>query len=224
MNERVRTQFNTLSADYDANRRKLIPAFDAFYGAGIDFLTYEGDAPAVLDIGAGTGIFTARLLERYPDASVTLLDFSDNMLGLACEKFSGNSRISYVLGDYSEADLGAGRFDAAISALSLHHLNPEMKRAFFSKVKAALREGGEFINADIVKYADPDLTAGFDARWTDFVRGNLGEGEFFDRFLKSKDVDDPSTVEEQLAWLRDCGFERAYSLFHYYNFAVIYAK
>jgi len=223
MNEQVRIQFDSRSSDYDENRRRLIPAFDDFYSTGIDFLSWPGDAPAVLDVGAGTGIFTARLLGRYPQASVTLLDFAGNMLDIAREKFSGNPRVSYVLGDYNEADIGAGSFDIVISALSLHHLTPDSKQAFFRKLRAALRPGGEFVNADIVKHADPWMTARCDALWTDFVRGNIGEGEYFDRFLASKDVDDPSTIEEQLKWLKDCGFSKAACLFKYLNFAVMYA-
>ena len=222
--ERVREQFNALSLEYDSFRRKLIPAFDAFYSAGVDFLSYAGSEPKVLDVGAGTGIFTARLLERYPKATVTLLDFSDNMLEIAQKKFAHNERITYTLGDYCKTGLGPAQYDIVISALSLHHLNPEEKRAFFAKVQNSLSEGGEFVNADIVTNADPELSECFDKQWITFVRGNIGEGELFDRFLKSKDVDDPSTVEEQLAWLKDCGFSRAYCLFKYLNFAVIYAR
>ena len=223
MSERVRTQFNALSSEYDGFRRKLIPAFDAFYGAGIEFLACGEAAPAALDAGAGTGIFTARLLERYPDASVALLDFSDNMLEVAREKFSQNTRISYISGDINEAVPGEARYDIVISALSLHHLDTEEKRAFFKKVRAALRKGGEFVIADIVKQADPALEARFDAQWTGFVLGNIGEGERFDRFLASKDVDNPSTAEEQLSWLKGCGFREAYCIYNYLNFAVIYA-
>ena len=149
--------------------------------------------------------------------------FSENMIGIAREKFSGNTRISYIIGDYIETDIGEARYDAVISALSLHHLNPEGKRAFFAKVRAALREGGEFVNADIVKNADPALEARFDSLWTGFVLGNIGEGEYFDRFLASKNIDDPSTAEEQLSWLKDCGFREAYCIYSYLNFAVMYA-
>ena len=224
MNEQVRTQFNTIASEYDASRRKLIPVFDTFYDAGLDFLSFAGDAPAVLDLGAGTGIFTERLLKYYPKASVTLLDFSENMLDLAREKFSQTPGISFVPGDFSKTDLGEARYDIVISALSLHHLDPEGKRAIFEKLRAALRTGGEFVNADIIIHENQELSARCDGLWTEFVRSNIGEGELFERFLASKNVDNPSTVEDQLACLRNCGFERAYCLFQYLNFAVMYAK
>ena len=223
MNEQVRTQFNTLSSEYDSFRRLLIPDFDAFYGTGIDCLKYGGAAPAALDVGAGTGIFAARLLQRYPAASVALLDFADNMIEEAREKFAGNQNISYILGDYSETDLGTNNYDIVISALSLHHLNPAGKRDFFVRLFAALKDGGEFVNADIVKHSDEELTARHDAEWTEFVHRNIGDGERYDRFLASKDVDDPSTIEEQLAWLKAAGFQEARCIYENLNFAVIYA-
>ena len=224
MYEQVRTQFNSLSSEYDAHRRKLIPAFDAFYDAGVEFLAFGQSAPAVLDVGAGTGIFTERLLKRYPNAVVTLLDFSENMLDLAREKFARNPNISFAPGDFSDADIGKSQYDIVISALALHHLDEEGKRAFYARLHTALRERGEFVNADIIEHESPELTARCDGLWTDFVRSNIGDGEFFDRFLASKNVDKPSTVDDQLAWLRACGFERAYSLFEYLNFAVIYSR
>ena len=220
MYEKVRTQFDAISSEYDASRRKLVPAFDSFYGAGIEFLSFGGDAPDVLDLGAGTGIFTSRLLERYPKASVTLLDFSENMLDLARKKFSENPYISFVSGDFSKEYLGDAQYDIVISALSLHHLTPEGKLALFQKLRTSLRDGGEFVNADIIKQADTELSARLDEFWTGFVRSNVGEGELFERFMASKNVDDPSTVEEQIDCLRSCGFGRAYCLFKYLNFAV----
>ena len=223
MYERVRTQFNALSSEYDAYRRKLIPAFDTFYDAGLEFLTFSQEAPLALDVGAGTGIFTERLLKYYPKAYVTLLDFSENMLDLAREKLSENPRISFILGNFSEMDLGNAQYDIVISALSLHHLDPEGKRAIFARLHKALREGGEFVNADIVKHESPILSARCDGLWTDFVRNNIGDGEMFERFLASKNVDNPSTVEEQLAYLQGCGFQRTCCLFKYLNFAVMYA-
>jgi hypothetical protein len=45
MKEQVKEQFDNAAKDYDANRRMVIPHFDAFYNTGIDFLDYAGDAP-----------------------------------------------------------------------------------------------------------------------------------------------------------------------------------
>lgn len=79
----IAEQFNMVSEVYDAQRRRLLPCFDDFYGTSIQMLDYEGDAPRVLDIGSGTGLFADFLLKRYPKAKLTLIDVSEKMLHVA---------------------------------------------------------------------------------------------------------------------------------------------
>ena len=224
MNERVRKQFNTLSEDYDARRRLLIPCFDEFYNTGIDRLSFPGETPRVLDIGAGTGIFSESLLSRYPKAKLTLIDFAENMLDIAKSKFQDRADTLYVLDDYFTHDYGSETFDIVISALSIHHLDSDNKKIFYKNISGLLSDGGEFVNADIACSGDPEADAQDDALWTAFVADNLGEGEYLDRFMKSKDVDKPSPISDQLLWLREAGFPTAECTFKYLNFAVIYAK
>ena len=224
MNEQVRDQFNTLSADYDGKRRLIIPCFDEFYGSGIGRLAFTGEAPAVLDVGAGTGIFSEALLSRYPKARLTLIDFADSMLDIAMMKLDGRADARYIPDDYFTHDFKGERYDIVISALSIHHLDADNKRAFYKKVYDLLEDGGEFANADIACSGDPMTDANDDALWTAFVTGNLGEGESLDRFIKSKDVDKPSPIPDQLAWLREAGFQVAECAFRRLNFAVIYSK
>jgi malonyl-CoA O-methyltransferase len=45
----------------------------------------------ILELGCGTGNFTAHLAERFPDARITALDFSGEMLALARRKLNNNN-------------------------------------------------------------------------------------------------------------------------------------
>ena len=224
MDDSVKVQFNTLSSDYDARRRLLIPCFDEFYNSGLNMLTFQGDAPRVLDAGAGTGIFSAFLLNRFPEAKLTLIDFAENMLDVAKEKFADRVDVSYLLDDYYTHDYEDSRFDIVISALSIHHLEARDKLSFYIKLFSLLNTGGELINADIFSSESPEINERFDVKWTSFVAGNIGEGEYFDRFMKSKDIDNPSSISDQLEWLGEAGFQHTDCVFKHYNFAVLYAK
>jgi len=224
MNVRVKEQFNTLSQDYDARRRLLIPDFDDFYTCGLNLLSFPGESPRVLDVGAGTGIYSSALLSRYPKAKLTLIDFAENMLDIAKEKFSGCEEASFLLDDYFTHDYGDGIFDIIISALSIHHLDAHDKQAYYAKLYSLLEDGGELINADIISSGSPETDAVYDELWTDFVTKNIGEGEYLERFKKSKDIDKPSSLEEQFSWLREAGFKSVDCVFKRYNFAVLYAK
>ena len=224
MNEKVREQFNTLSPDYDSRRRLLIPCFDDFYNTGIEKLSFAGKAPRILDVGAGTGIFSDVLLSRYPKAKLTLIDFAGNMLDIAKSKFKDRADARYILDDYFTHDYSLDTYDIVISALSIHHLDAGSKRMFYQKVYNLLEDDGEFLNADIACLGDPETDALNDELWTAFVAGNLGEGEYFDRFIKSKEVDRPSPVSDQIKWLSEAGFQSAECVFMHLNFAVLHAR
>jgi methylase of polypeptide subunit release factors len=61
--------FSAHARDYDAPRRRLIPVFDAFYGAAVDALCLtHGPVRRVLDLGAGTGLLSAAVLKACPAA------------------------------------------------------------------------------------------------------------------------------------------------------------
>ena len=71
----VVNKFNQKAKEYDSERRALIPCFDDFYGIAIDCIDFKGDNPKVLDLGAGTGILSQFLLEKYPNAEIEVGHF-----------------------------------------------------------------------------------------------------------------------------------------------------
>jgi tRNA (cmo5U34)-methyltransferase len=109
---------------------------------------------AVLDLGAGFGAATEKILQRYVNASVTCIDGSAEMVKIARErmaKYGARVRIYHVdLADAAWRRSINGPFEAAVSAVAIHHLNDERKRALYREVYALLRPGGVFLNNDIV--------------------------------------------------------------------------
>ena len=53
---------------------------DEMRNAGLDLAHIKGEAPKVLDVGAGTGSLTRNILGRFAKADITLLDQSPDML------------------------------------------------------------------------------------------------------------------------------------------------
>jgi SAM-dependent methyltransferase len=75
-------------------RRRLVPAFDAFYGnavAALEFLA-SGPVERVLDLGAGTALMSTAVAQAYPAARFELLDESKEMLEVAQERLPGRDR------------------------------------------------------------------------------------------------------------------------------------
>lgn len=221
----IKAQFDSIAKDYDRQRRQLIPCFDDYYGLALDTLPYPADAPIrTLDIGCGTGLFSALLLARYPQARLTLIDLSDQMLGMARQRFAENGNIRYILGDYTRHDWQDDTFDLVISALSIHHLPAQNKAALYKTVHTLLAPGGIFINADQALSPSPDIETMHSALWKQSVeRSGLPPDQIakaYERIL----CDDPSTMEEQLQWLRDAGFPHVDCIYKYCHFTVLYAR
>ena len=57
MSDAARAAFEAHAEGYDAERRRLLPCFDAFYAAAIEGVGLSERLPErVLDLGAGTGL------------------------------------------------------------------------------------------------------------------------------------------------------------------------
>ncbi len=103
--EYIKNAFDNVAAEYDAQRKYVIPEMEEYYSAAVWAAESSEKSPAILDIGAGTGLLSALMLQKFPEASLTLLDISDNMLNIARERFAGQNNIRYVIRDYSRAEL-----------------------------------------------------------------------------------------------------------------------
>jgi tRNA (cmo5U34)-methyltransferase len=161
--------FSAHAAQYTALRRRLVPGYDAFYGAVIDSLALvRGGMRRVLDLGAGTGLLSAHVREAFPDARIELLDGSEPMLREARERLGPGVAAVHVR-DMADP-LPDGPFDAIVSALAIHHLEDEAKRELMRRAHDALRPGGAFINAEQVSAPTPALDAVYEHRWAQDCR------------------------------------------------------
>jgi tRNA (cmo5U34)-methyltransferase len=214
--------FDRHARDYDAPRRRLIPPFDAFYGAAVSALDVIGASPKrVLDLGAGTGLLAERVADAHRSTDVVLLDAAPEMLEQARRRLG--DRVSYVEGDLT-APLPEGRWCAMVSALAIHHLDDDAKRDLFARVHDALSPGGVFVNAEQVAGPTAHLDEHY-ARWHE--RESKARGatqEEWDGALERMRHDRCASVESQLGWLREAGFADADCLFKDHRFAVMVAR
>ena len=216
---RTEAVFSATASTYDPARAKLIPCFVELYGTAVSLL--PAATGHVLDLGAGTGLLSAWVRERFPDASLHLIDQSEPMLTQARQRFERDPEAIFTLGDYTTCPWGSS-YDAIISALSIHHLRDDRKRTLFARILAALKPGGIFLNAEQILQPTPELEAGAQARWLADVRA-LGatEQQITDSLLRQTE-DRCATVADQLRWLREAGFAQVRCAFLSGRFAVLY--
>jgi tRNA (cmo5U34)-methyltransferase len=204
--EHIRQAFNNVAQEYDAQRVHVIPDLQQYYGAAIWAATVKGNNPDILDIGAGTGLMSALVLEKFPGANLTLMDISENMLAVARKRFSHRENIRYVISDYSRSPLG-GPYDLVISALSIHHLSTEDKRQLFHRIFTALKPEGMFINADQADGETVLFRQMYLEYWDDFVKsGPLSEEGRIEILRRRATLDRNEKLSTQLRWLGESGF------------------
>ncbi|WP_339278709.1 methyltransferase domain-containing protein [Paenibacillus sp. FSL W8-1187] len=222
MDEKVKEQFELAAARYDEERRVLIPCYDDFYGSALKSARTDAEKPRILELGAGTGLFSAMLRQAYPSAELTLMDFSPSMLGKARERFAADDGVRFAEGDMADG-LPKGPFDLVVSSLAIHHLPHEAKRRLFRHVRGSLAAGGRFVNADQAAAESPVFDAIYRELWLEEIYDGRIRKEAADASVKRRETDINAKASEQLAWLREAGFADADVVYKFRDFAVFCA-
>lgn len=112
----------------------------------------EAQAPVqVLDVAAGSGVWSIALAEKSPEVRVTVVDWPA-VVPVAKRIASQRGlidRYRFVPGDLLEVDFGTGYQIATLGQI-LHSEGPQRSRALLRKVLDALAPGGTIAIAEII--------------------------------------------------------------------------
>jgi SAM-dependent methyltransferase len=152
----------------EPNWKALFRSWDAQQQAGIAkreerfqtmFDVLEAQLPkqfTAIDLGAGTGALSLRLLKRFPEAKCVLVDYDPVTLEIARHALKDFKRGLEIV----EADLRTNwisklprsSFDAVLSTTALHWLTSKELQKLCLQVAAILRRGGVFMNGDMIQW------------------------------------------------------------------------
>jgi trans-aconitate methyltransferase len=113
----------------------------------------------VLDVGAGYGVVTEEVLRRFPQARVTLVDFSEPMFAHARRRLAAHSaQLTFVLSDLRNPEWATrvdGTFDLAVSAIAIHNLRDHgLMAACYRAIRSVLKPDAMFLDSDLVSFSD----------------------------------------------------------------------
>jgi tRNA (cmo5U34)-methyltransferase len=214
-----RAVFDATAATYDRDRMKLIPGHEEFYAAALELI--PTDSTRLVELGAGSGLFSTMLRAAFPEAQLTLIDFSEKMLELAKARLGDDAQVTFTLADYTIETLPRD-CDAIVTSLSIHHLEDERKRSLLPRILAALRRGGVFVNADHIAGPTAELEEIYQLRWLADVRALGATEQQISDSLYRQQEDRRTPVAAQLAWMREAGFADVDCWYKYSSFAVMY--
>ena len=163
---------------YLAQMLAEIPGYEELQAA-VTAATEGIQATTVLELGTGTGETALRVLAQHPDARWTGIDASAAMLARARARLPADADLRLAR---LEDPLPSGPFDLVVSVLAVHHLAGDAKRDLFTRIAQV---SDNFVLGDLVVPEDPKY-ATIEIDW---------------------DYDLPSSVADQLAWLREAGFD-----------------
>jgi len=149
----VSAQFHWAPETYLEMIRAEVPRFDELQDAAVAAIPFPPGP--VLELGVGTGETSRRLLADHPEAEITGLDASPEMVFRARD-IGIEVRLARM-----EDPLPDGPWDLVIAVLSLHHLDSKGKKDLLRRVREQSRA---LVIGDVVR-ADPQLTPiepGFD--------------------------------------------------------------
>jgi SAM-dependent methyltransferase len=127
----------------DSTKRSVIRALEwtgEFFGNTEKFARIaleevaEVPDPKILELGAGHGGLSRKLLEWHPTAEVTVTDVeAASASNMAASDLGEHPRATVREVDATAIDSPDGHFDLAVFALSFHHLSPPLASRVFAE-------------------------------------------------------------------------------------------
>lgn len=232
------------AAAYDAAAPVIHPRYTEVQRAILAAIPYStSDSFRVLDLGGGSGRLMERILTAFPHASGIVLDQSEPFLALARQRLAAlGDRAAFIQRRLQDDWPGhAKSIDLIVSTSAIHHLEPNEKRTLFEMCRTALRSGGTFINGDEHRPASDDEFMRLLSRWGAHMDAMLASGRIPASFgpvaaswrrRNLEDVGSPrvsgddcqETVDAQLRYLHDAGFQAVEVVWHEELWAVTVAR
>lgn len=161
------------------------------------FLPEHGRAMKILDVAAGSAVWSLPLALKYERAEVTAIDFA-SVLEVAkryARRFGVESQYKFIGADIRQIDFGNDEYDLALLGHICHSEGAEWSRRLIGKCFRALKENGKLFIMDYV----PD-----EERESDVMPLLLAINA-----LLGTEEGDTFTFSQYKNWLLNAGFREA---------------
>jgi 2-polyprenyl-3-methyl-5-hydroxy-6-metoxy-1,4-benzoquinol methylase len=122
------------------------------HGARQLAVALPGRPAHILDVGAGSGIWSLAMAERHTETHVTALDFPTVLQAfrIQAEHMGLSDRIGLLPGNFHCVAIPEDRFDRIVLANVLHLEPPERAATLIRRLTTALLPGGDLVIVDMM--------------------------------------------------------------------------
>jgi len=227
-------RFLEMAENYDIMAPVMVPHYGFMQSMVLDYLRIEeAEQPVIVDLGAGSGTFLERILQRNRTAKCYYVDLSESFLNVAKHKLSRyNGHVDYITTDIEDGwtDRIPMQPDYIFSMSAIHHLESHGKQQLYQRCFDCLKPGGWFVNIDEMKTIYPDAYFNSLRYWERYCeeQGLRVKGAFMERYrkwrkhfqqwkerninglnmpkVKGDDIHESFIL--QMAWLKEIGFKQ----------------
>ncbi|ERI91990.1 methyltransferase domain protein [Clostridiales bacterium oral taxon 876 str. F0540] len=197
--EEMSSFFNERAEGYEAHMRETVNSFETYYDLISCSIEETDKEVEILDLGCGTGLEIEGIFKKAPNARITCIDMSEQMLEILLEKYkSKKGQINIIKDSYLSHSFGVKRYDYVISVMTMHHFVYDEKKRLYEKIRSAVKDGGRYIEGDYVVSQENE------EKWLK---------EYYEAYEKygleaSKlyHIDIPFSIETQKRLLKEAGF------------------
>jgi tRNA (cmo5U34)-methyltransferase len=217
--------FNSLTAQYAAAIERCFPRYREMLWALLEYLPADLKVDRIMELGCGTGNLSVLIAERFPEATIDLIDLSAESLQVCQRRMQDAARYQFRTSDFRSLDDQQGSFDLILSSIAIHHLTSIEKQKLFATLFRMLRPGGVFAYADQHAGATPSIIKRHHQYWHEISRAaGSTEDEWELWMAHQRDHDHHDTVIDQIDWLRNTGFQRVDCTWRYLLWTVLQAE
>ena len=154
MLEKMKDFFDNRAENYEEHQLNNIDCAKEFYPFTAKCLPTLKNVN-ILDLGCGTGLELEEYFKLNPSANITGIDLAPKMLSALKKKFP-DKNLNLINASYFDVPFGENKFDAAVSAESIHHFSKSDKISLYTKLHKALKDNGFFILTDYFALSDEE--------------------------------------------------------------------
>ncbi len=149
--EEMASFFDVRAEGYENHMQGTINSFSQYYATVAAPIPQTTEPIAILDLGCGTGLELRWIFGQAPNAQLTCVDMSENMLKVLQRTYrERRDQIRLVQDSYVRWPFGQGQYDYVVSVMTMHHFVFEDKLQLYKKIRRALKPGGHYIEGDYI--------------------------------------------------------------------------